>query len=67
MIKPMGSQEMRVMGAMDEEDDYEEGIPEMDESTLIRSKVKTEELEADLRRKALAKILDKVGQNLDHA
>ena len=35
---------------MDEpEDDYEEGIPEMDEATLIRSKIKTDQLEIGLR------------------
>ena len=42
MIKPNKGQ-VKVMGGMDEpEDDYEEGIPEMDEATLIRSKIKTE-------------------------
>ena len=32
---------MRVMG-VDEEDDYEQGIPDFEEETLIRSKIKTE-------------------------
>ena len=49
MIKPNKGQ-VKVMGGMDEpEDDYEEGIPEMDEATLIRSKIKTEQLEIGLR------------------
>lgn len=34
--------QLKVMGAM-EDSDYEEGIPDMDEDTLIRSKYKTEE------------------------
>ena len=42
MIKPNKGQ-IKVMGGMDDmEDDYEEGIPEIDEDTLIRSKIKTE-------------------------
>ena len=49
MIKPNKTGQVRVMGGMDEEDDYEEGIPEVDEDTLIRSKIKTEQLEIGLR------------------
>ena len=48
------------MGGLDE-DDYEEGIPDMDEQTLIRSRVKYEENEIALRQKALSKILSQVG------
>ncbi len=48
MIKPNQGQ-ARVMGGLDE-DDYHEGIPDIDENTLIRSKIKTEELEINLRR-----------------
>ena len=44
-----------------DDDDYQEGIPDMDEDTLIRSKVKTEQLEIGLRQKALARILNQVG------
>ena len=45
------------MGGL-EDDDYEEGIPDMDEDTLIRSKIKTEQLEINLRQKAFARILN---------
>lgn len=51
------------MGGIDEEDDYEEGIPEVDEDTLIRSKIKTEQLEIGLRQQALARILSQVGSH----
>ena len=47
------------MGGL-EDDDYEEGIPDMDEDTLIRSKIKTEQLEINLRQKAFARILNQV-------
>jgi len=30
------------MGGIEDDDDYEEGIPDVDEDTLIRSKIKTE-------------------------
>ena len=61
MIKPNKGQ-IKVMGGMDDmEDDYEEGIPEIDEDTLIRSKIKTEQLEIGLRQQALARILHQVG------
>ena len=50
-----------------DEDDYEEGIPDMDETTLIRSKVKYEDAEVALRQKALAKILSQVGANNEKA
>ena len=59
MIKPNKGQ-VRVMGVMDD-DDYEEGIPDIDEDTLIRSKIKTEQLEISLRQQALARILNQVG------
>ena len=49
MIKPNNKGQVKVMGGMDEEDDYEEGIPDVDEDTLIRSKIKTEQLEIGLR------------------
>ena len=58
--RPKG--QFRVMSGLDE-DDYEEGIPDMDEQTLIRSKVKYEENEVALRQKAFAKILSQVDQN----
>lgn len=54
MIKP--SRQLKVM-AVGDEDDYQEGIPEVDEDTLIRSKLKTEQLEIGLRQQALARIL----------
>jgi hypothetical protein len=63
-IKKSG--QLRVMSGLDE-DDYEEGIPDMDETTLIRSKVKYEDAEVALRQKALAKILNQVGINNDKA
>lgn len=59
--KKKGSQ-IRVMGGLDE-DDYEEGIPDIDEDTLIRSKIKTEQLEIGLRQQALARILNQVGHH----
>lgn len=43
---------------VDEEDDYEEGIPDFEEETLIRSKAKTQDFETELRRKAFVKILN---------
>ena len=43
---------------VDDDEDYEQGIPDFEEHTLIRSKLKTEELEIELRRRALAKILN---------
>ena len=58
MIKP--SRQLKVM-AVGDEDDYQEGIPEVDEDTLIRSKLKTEQLEIGLRQQALARILHQVG------
>ena len=48
ILKPSKGQ-VRVMGGIDDEDDYEEGIPDIDEDTLIRSKIKTEQLEIGLR------------------
>ena len=60
MIKNKG--QLRVMSGLDE-DDYEEGIPDMDEQTLIRSKVSYEENEVALRQKAFTKILNQVGEN----
>ena len=36
------------MGGL-EDDDYEEGIPDLDEDTLVRSKIKTEQHEIGLR------------------
>jgi len=60
MIKPK-SQPLRVMGFQDMDDDYHEGIPDIDENTLIRSKIQTEQLEIGLRQKALARILHQVG------
>ena len=54
------------MGGLDE-DDYEEGIPDMDEQTLIRSRVKYEENEIALRQKALSKILSQVGGDFQKA
>ena len=48
---------MAVMG-VDDDDDYEEGIPDFENETLIRSKLKHEEFETELRRKALSKILN---------
>lgn len=55
---------MRVMG-VDEEDDYEQGIPDFEEETLIRSKAKTLDFETELRRKALVKILNQVGATIE--
>ena len=46
---------------VDDDDDYEEGIPDFENETLIRSKLKHEEFETELRRKALSKILNQVG------
>ena len=61
MIKPnsKGGKQVRVMGGLDD-DDYEEGIPDLDEDTLVRSKIKTEQHEIGLRQKALARILNQV-------
>lgn len=51
MIKPnsKGSKQFRVMGGIEDDDDYQAGIPDIDEDTLIRSKIKTETLEIGLR------------------
>ena len=57
MIKPNQGQVKVMAGFEDPEDDYEEGIPDVDEDTLIRSKIKTEQLEIGLRQQALARIL----------
>ena len=54
---------VRVMGFQDEDDHYDEGVPDIDEDTLIRSKIKTEQLEIGLRQKALARILNQVGNH----
>ena len=48
MIDRQGKGQIKVMSGLDE-DDYEEGIPDMDEQTLIRSKIKYEENEVALR------------------
>lgn len=64
MIKPnsKGSKQFRVMGGIEDDDDYQAGIPDIDEDTLIRSKIKTETLEIGLRQQALARILNQVGK-----
>ena len=54
---------VRVMAFQDDDDHYDEGVPDIDEDTLIRSKIKTEQLEIGLRQKALARILNKVGKH----
>jgi hypothetical protein len=41
----------------DDSNDYEEGIPDIDEKTLVRSKEQYEEREINLRKMALNKIL----------
>ena len=51
------------MGFQDADDHYDEGVPDIDEDTLIRSKIKTEQLEIGLRQKALARILNQVGKH----
>jgi hypothetical protein len=56
---------MRVMG-VDEDDDYEEGIPDFEEETLIRSRLKVEERETELRRKAFSQILSQVGVTFEN-
>ena len=59
MIKPNSKgKQFRVMGGIEEDDDYQAGIPDIDEDTLIRSKIKTEQLEIGLRQQALARILN---------
>lgn len=60
MIKPNKSGQVKVMGVA-EDDDYDQGIPDIDEDTLIRSKIKTEQLEIGLRQQALSRILNQVG------
>lgn len=57
--------EMKVMG-VDEDDDYEEGIPDFEEETLIRSRLKVEERETELRRKAFSQILSQVGVTFEN-
>jgi hypothetical protein len=47
----------------DDSNDYEEGIPDIDEKTLVRSKEQYEEREINLRKMALNKILVQVGSN----
>ena len=60
-IKP--SKNLRVMGGLEDDDDYEEGIPDMDEKTLIRSRVKTEQHEISLRQKAFSHIIAQVADS----
>ena len=60
MIKPNKAGQVKVMGVA-EDDDYDQGIPDIDEDTLIRSKIKTEQLEIGLRQQALSRILNQVG------
>lgn len=54
---------MRVMAA--DEDDYEEGIPDIENETLIRSKATHQDRETELRRRAFVKILNTVGLKLE--
>jgi hypothetical protein len=43
---------------MDDDDDYDQGVPEINEMTLIRSRAEFEEKEIDMRKQALVKILN---------
>jgi hypothetical protein len=63
-FKAKSNKEMRVKSGYDGSDsDYEEGIPEIDERTLIRSKEEHEAKEINLRKIALNKLLVQVGSN----
>ena len=64
LLKGKKGSQIKVMGGLDEVDDYDEGIPDIDEDTLIRSKIKTEQLEIGLRQQALARILNQVGGHI---
>jgi hypothetical protein len=53
------SNELKVRGGlMDDDDDYDQGVPEMNEMTLIRSRAEFEEVEINMRKQALVKILN---------
>lgn len=71
LLRPIGEhyaqfkkgKEMRVMAV--DEDDYFEGIPDIETKTLIRSRATHEDRETELRRRAFVKILNTVGVNLN--
>jgi hypothetical protein len=51
--------ELKVRGGfMDDDDDYDAGVPEINEMTLIRSRAEFEEVEINMRKQALVKILN---------
>lgn len=50
---------------VDEDDDYEQGVPDVDEENFIRTKAKYQDQEVELRRKAFVKILNQVGVSLE--
>ena len=64
MVKAANKKPLRVMGAATDED-YEEGIPDMDEKTLIRARYEHEEREVNLRKVALSKLLKQVNMAFD--
>lgn len=47
-----------------EDDDYEEGVPEVDEEQMIRSREQHHQLEVGLRQQAFTKIIKQVQQNM---
>lgn len=56
--------ELRVKSAFDGDDsDYEEGIPEVDEDTLVRTREEHEQKEVNLRKIALSQLLKQVSTN----
>lgn len=64
MIKPKGGLRPTAVKGEYEEESYEDSdLPEMDENTLIRSKLDKEEIEIGYRQRALYDILTQVGNN----
>ncbi len=70
-INPKARKEIKVMSAaggqddyLNDDDDYEEGIPDVDEMHFIRSKEEYQRREVQLRMTAFSKILKSVTKNI---
>ena len=69
-INPKARKEIKVMSAaggqddLNDDDDYEEGIPDVDEMHFIRSKEEYQKREVQLRMTAFSKILNSVTRNI---
>jgi len=70
-INPKARKEIKVMSVaggqddyLNDDDDYEEGIPDVDEMHFIRSKEEYQRREVQLRMTAFSKILKSVTKNI---